>query len=32
VTKVESLDLSDVRVVAFATHGLIAGDPNPHWH
>ena len=26
VTKVKSLDLSDVRVVAFATHGLIAGD------
>jgi CHAT domain-containing protein len=26
VTKVKSLDLSDVRVVAFATHGLVAGD------
>jgi CHAT domain-containing protein len=26
VTKVKSLDISDVRVVAFATHGLVAGD------
>ena|ERR1700731_5420153 len=26
VTKVKSLDLSDIRIVAFATHGLVAGD------
>ena len=26
VTKVKSLDLSDARVVAFATHGLVAGE------
>ena len=26
VTRVESLDLSDMRVIAFATHGLIAGE------
>jgi CHAT domain-containing protein len=26
VTRVKSLDLSDTRIIAFATHGLIAGD------
>jgi hypothetical protein len=26
VTKVKSLDLSDARVVACATHGLVAGE------
>jgi CHAT domain-containing protein/tetratricopeptide (TPR) repeat protein len=26
VTKLKSLDLTDTRVIAFATHGLIAGD------